>query len=325
MWCTLKYLAYILGILAMVGLASFAWQQREERRDRARYERSDSFIEVAQGRRLRVRVVGDGPAPSVIFESGLGATLETWAKTQDHLAPTTKSLAYDRAGIGFSDPGGARRDASTIADELAQLQDAAGLVKPSLLVCHSIGGVYCLVFAARYPERTAGLVLIDPHHPDETLRVSQEAADEDRRLFEVYPGRLAKTTMTGLPRMLDLLGALPKNVGDVTTERALRFSSAHWLGVEAEGREGLHASLEQARAAMRGMPNIPVYALSAQLPAVPHRPIVQSLHRSLVSTEPPGKHLIIEGADHGYIPSAPATLAALVEIVEDVRRSAQRP
>jgi hypothetical protein len=69
----------------------------------------------------------------------------------------------------------APRDPCSIADEQRALLRAAGLSPPYLLLGHSLGGLYQYVYAKRYPEEVAGLVLLDPTHPRnwETLKRTQ--------------------------------------------------------------------------------------------------------------------------------------------------------
>ncbi|HEU0133896.1 MAG TPA: alpha/beta hydrolase, partial [Allosphingosinicella sp.] len=70
--------------------------------------------------------------------------------------------AYDRAGLGYSDPAPGARTPVAIAEDLRALVKAAGLGRPVVLVGHSLGGFNVKLYAALYPEDVAGLVLVDP-------------------------------------------------------------------------------------------------------------------------------------------------------------------
>jgi pimeloyl-ACP methyl ester carboxylesterase len=85
----------------------------------------------------------------------LGATIST------ALAPETKVCAYDRAGRGGSDPASAAQDGVAVATDLHTLLDRAGVPAPFVLVGHSSGAQYVRIFAGRYPEQVAGMVLLD--------------------------------------------------------------------------------------------------------------------------------------------------------------------
>src|SRR2546421_13011491 len=65
----------------------------------------------------RVRLEGHGPR-TVIFEAGLGDTLDVWKDVQPLIpAGCTRPLAYTRAGYPGSDPAGGPRDPATIVAE----------------------------------------------------------------------------------------------------------------------------------------------------------------------------------------------------------------
>jgi pimeloyl-ACP methyl ester carboxylesterase len=53
-----------------------------------------------------------------------------------------------------------------MASDLHALIKALGMSKP-VLVGHSFGGPICLSFAAAWPDEIAGLVLVDPTHPEQ--------------------------------------------------------------------------------------------------------------------------------------------------------------
>jgi hypothetical protein len=62
------------------------------------------LVDVA-GLRLNLRCEGEG-TPIVVFDSGLGADGTVWRSVQPEVARVTRACAYDRAGLGRSDPPG---------------------------------------------------------------------------------------------------------------------------------------------------------------------------------------------------------------------------
>ncbi|MEW5685021.1 MAG: alpha/beta hydrolase [Pseudomonadota bacterium] len=116
---------------------------------------------LPDGRTINIRCQGRG-APTVIFESGFGAHAGAWGKVQPAVARTTRACAYDRAGMGLSDPGPDPRDGPAIARDLDEALTAAGIEGPYVLVGHSAGALYARLFAARRPGEVQGLVLLDP-------------------------------------------------------------------------------------------------------------------------------------------------------------------
>src|SRR5262249_17979467 len=94
---------------------------------------------------------------------------------QPEIARFTRVCSYDRAGMGYSDPGPSPRTARRIADELAELIDRSGIDGPVVLVAASSGGFNVRVFASDHTDRVAGLILIDASHEDQPHEVPRLA------------------------------------------------------------------------------------------------------------------------------------------------------
>jgi len=117
------------------------------------------------GRKLFCRVQGKG-TPLVALEPGITETFRTWETITAELAKLTTVLVYDRAGYGQSETGPFPRTSAQEAVELARLLDEVGGHSRVVLLGHSLGGVNALVFASKYPERVAGVVVLDPPPAD---------------------------------------------------------------------------------------------------------------------------------------------------------------
>jgi alpha/beta hydrolase fold len=102
---------------------------------------------------------------TVVFENGLGGTLDWWADVYPEIAKDTTVFAYNRPGYGESDPVLTPRDGMHIVDELRSLLRSKGLNPPYVLVGHSLGGLYMQLFARRFPDEVDGLILVDSTHP----------------------------------------------------------------------------------------------------------------------------------------------------------------
>jgi pimeloyl-ACP methyl ester carboxylesterase len=104
-------------------------------------------------------------SPTVVLEAGAGGGAGSWSSVFDDIAATTRTCAYDRAGLGSSDRRGVRslRDA---AHDLRALLDAAQEPGPYVVVGHSLGGAYARVFATEHPDVTPAIVLIDSFDPE---------------------------------------------------------------------------------------------------------------------------------------------------------------
>jgi pimeloyl-ACP methyl ester carboxylesterase len=116
------------------------------------------------GRSVYLDCRGEG-SPTVVLESGMGGGAGSWGTVLDAMATTTRTCAYDRPGLGSSDPRGRHTLADTVAD-LRQALEVAGEVGPFVLVGHSHGGDYVRVFTDRYRSDVAGIVMVDTFDPD---------------------------------------------------------------------------------------------------------------------------------------------------------------
>jgi pimeloyl-ACP methyl ester carboxylesterase len=100
--------------------------------------------------------------PMVVFESGGGGGLSMSDLPVLRLvAPFTRGCIYDRAGLGWSDPGPSGRSFEERAGDLHALLAAAGEAPPYVLVGSSFGGLGARAFCRRYPEEVVSMVLVD--------------------------------------------------------------------------------------------------------------------------------------------------------------------
>jgi pimeloyl-ACP methyl ester carboxylesterase len=120
--------------------------------------------------RMHLRCLGSNDSRvTVILEAGGGGFSSHWARVQELLAPSARSCAYDRAGLGWSEPGPAPRTMRQEVFELHELLDAGKIRRPLVLVGQSIGGLLVRMYAERYDGDVAGMVLVDPTHEDDVL------------------------------------------------------------------------------------------------------------------------------------------------------------
>ena len=120
------------------------------------------------GRRLHaVRAGPPTDKPTIVLEHGAFGCASDWGVVQARLAAKgLHSIAYDRAGLGLSDPGPLPRDGRALNADLSSLLGAMGEAGPFVLVGHSMGGLMVRLFALTHPEQVSGVVLVDAVVPD---------------------------------------------------------------------------------------------------------------------------------------------------------------
>ena len=125
-------------------------------------------------------ILGSADAPTLVFlHEGLGC-IGLWRDFPDRVARKlgARALIYSRSGYGHSSPLNAKRAPDFMHHEalviLPELLATLGISKP-LLIGHSDGASIALIYAAQYPDSTAGLVLMAPHVFVEALTLSSIA------------------------------------------------------------------------------------------------------------------------------------------------------
>ncbi len=141
------------------------------------------------GYRLALRQDGVGQ-PTVVLEAGMGSDgAFAWGWVFEHIAQFSHVVCYDRAGLGASDPAPTPRSCQEVVTDLHRLLVVARIAPPYVLVGHSLGGFVARLFAHRYAEQVAGLVLVDSAHEDWATRttavVPSETAGEPEAVKEL--------------------------------------------------------------------------------------------------------------------------------------------
>jgi pimeloyl-ACP methyl ester carboxylesterase len=116
---------------------------------------------IIHGKSQHILDTGYGK-PAVIFVSGFGDRVSSWMAVQPKIAEVTRTLSYDRAGLGESEMLGKDRSLDSIVFELNEILAAENIAPPYILVGHSYGGHVIRYFAHKQPEKVAGLLLVDP-------------------------------------------------------------------------------------------------------------------------------------------------------------------
>src|SRR5436305_13737097 len=113
-----KILMTMLILLIGLPLLGFASQLFATKRDRRRFPPPGRLVDVG-GYRLHLNIMGEEKTgPTVLLDAGMVSFSPNWAWVQPEVAKVTRVVAYDRAGLGWSDPGPRPRDAGHSASEL---------------------------------------------------------------------------------------------------------------------------------------------------------------------------------------------------------------
>ncbi|MCP1649798.1 MULTISPECIES: alpha/beta fold hydrolase [Pseudomonas aeruginosa group] len=119
--------------------------------------------EVAvDGGTIHVRVGGSGPA--VVLLHGFGDTGDMWAPLATDLARDHTVVVPDLRGMGLSSIPAGGYDKKTQAGDIRAVLASLG-IEHSVVVGHDIGTMVAYAYAARYPQQTERLVVMDAPVP----------------------------------------------------------------------------------------------------------------------------------------------------------------
>lgn len=198
----LQILAWFSIVAVLSVLLGCLYQKIGTRRDVERFPPPGRLIDIGT-HRLHIFEQGNS-GPTIVLEAGLMSTVLSWDNLQRELAQSYRVVSYDRGGLGWSDLGPMPRTSDRIVEELHTLLRRAGASPPYIMVGHSFGGLTVPLFAARFPEETAGMVLVDPVAPKEW----NPPSDHDRMLTHIGATvcrRAALLSRFGLVRFVSFL------------------------------------------------------------------------------------------------------------------------
>ncbi|PCJ22621.1 MAG: hypothetical protein COA96_13850 [SAR86 cluster bacterium] len=156
-------LGLTLAVLSVV-IAGRSYQILSEKDDLERYPPPGELIEV-NGHLMHINCLGSG-SPTVILEQGLGTggTATLWQDLHEQTSRITRVCAYDRAGVGYSEPVDIPTRSSNVATNLHELLKNYGIEDNLVLVGWSRGGAHVREFQKRFPKLVSGMVLVDSVH-----------------------------------------------------------------------------------------------------------------------------------------------------------------
>ena len=321
------WVAMLLAMLAFVSESSIA-------SDLEVYARPQRLIRLPDGRKMNLYCMGDR-GPVVILDAGLGGSTLSWGKVQPRLASSFRVCAYDRAGMGFSDPGPMPRDTQHMADDLAALLNTARLPPPYILVGHSLGGMSVRLFAAQHRKKVSGLVLVDPsvEHQD-----SRFAAALGTRPSDGNAGRRACLAAAiaglrpGTPEYLRCVGAQRPSWSSAFWGAISRMkASPGYQRTEVSEYENMasvdSAQLETANGKLRDMPMIVLTAENTYRTGVPPEyaetlsKLWNEMHNEIARLSRRGTNRLVRGSGHLIPSDEPVAVAAAVREIAIVARS----
>jgi pimeloyl-ACP methyl ester carboxylesterase len=318
----LKRLAKIAAIAAIaLAIMGIIYEQIGRWQDRKHLPQIGRSVDIG-GRSLNLYCSGEG-SPTVIFEGNWGSPGYRWVRLQRQVAAFTRACWYDRAGLGWSDPGPFPNHSDSIAHDLHNLLTAAGIAPPYILVGHAMGGFHVRVFRSYFPDEVAGMVLVDPMNEDMTLAIHNH-----NEMFR--PTVLAVRQIIGGLGLLRLLRPSPGPPRNGFTGEEWKTMVGLYRQPKAAWADGAEPPIwvngELARATGT-YGDLPLVVLSAGIQDQEEDPKLDhdhdrklGLHAALARRSTRGSHVIVAESGHDIPDEAPD---AVIAAIRDVMKQSQ--
>ena len=301
----LRGLVWLIAVLIALAVAGAIYQAIATEIDQHSAFPGPGRMVSVDGHRLHLNCTGEG-SPTIVLEAGGGYTSVEWsAWIQPGLSDHTRVCAYDRAGMGWSEPSPEPTDATQISGELHVLLQEARGGGPYVLVGHSLGGLYSRVYAERYPEEVAGMVLVDSSHPDQFERLGLESVHTTNRVAGAVGPPLARI---GVFRLFDLFSPSPRLPPLQREQRRTLYYTTPHLVAAFEELGAIPDVLGQARQTGT-LERLPLAVVSAsdhgadvlagsKAEAAQVEREIQTLQEDLTALSPNSTRCVVEGSTH---------------------------
>jgi pimeloyl-ACP methyl ester carboxylesterase len=320
----------VLAAMAALAATGALYQTISIRSESTRFPPPGRLVSISDPssptpRRLHLICLGQGE-PTVIFESsGLGSALSS-SLAREEISAHTRVCSYDRAGMGWSDPGPSVISAGLLADDLERLIARSELTPPFILVPASLGGLTAELFARRHRDQVAGLIFVDAGNSEILKR-----AVEKINWMEIEGVCLLKTAARfGVLRLLDplrLQNQSPHNAAQAIS-RVYRVEPMSTLCGVARG---IRMTAEELAAAPPLSRDIPLTVLVHESPEALFPPAL-SRYNQLIEPEwlplqqrfaqhsSRGTWRVVPGSDHLIGNSQPhAVASAVLQMLTELR------
>jgi pimeloyl-ACP methyl ester carboxylesterase len=305
-------------VLVVLALASVAggYETVSEATDSNPMPSAGKVVDVG-GYKLYLNCTGSG-SPTVVLEPGGGEMSSNLGWITPAVARDTRVCVYDRAGRGWSESSDTPHDGAQIAEDLHTLLHRGGVPGPYVLAGHSFGGLYVRIFAARYADEIAGLVLVDSTASTTPAKSVVPSGGHSYDPIGRVSTLVSISGRLGLGRLYGhfAFGSLPPPYRD-----EVRASTAEASTIRSTVEEYLRASSSTKEAAsLRDLGDKPLVVLTA---SVGNAASWMTAQDQTVALSTNSVHRVIAGASHEALVAdkkyAAATTQAILDVVTSVR------
>ena len=321
-----KALLGITGLLVIAALAGTSYGLLADRSDFAPTPPPGRLVDIG-GHRLHIWCTDsvEPNAPTIVFDSGLGGGAFSWAHITPEVSKFTQVCTYDRAGMGYSDPGPTPRTSGQIANELAALIENSAIASPVILVGLSFGGYNTRIVASERPDLVAGLVLVSASHEDQGERYAAAGLSSGKPPDVIL--KLAPIAASlGILRLAGVTFASPPERAHPDVRRFVRATIYRTSRYHAMADELFHTR-ESGRevAAARRQLSIPLVVLSDGKGSGPGAEIKRELQADMVTLSTRACQDIAEDSGHGIGNQPELVVKAIRDVLQAAGDEISKP
>jgi pimeloyl-ACP methyl ester carboxylesterase len=321
----LKRTLYGIGALVLLpALSGWAYQTLMQSRDTRRFPPPGKLVDV-RGHLMHIHCQGTG-SPTIIVEQGIGAQSLGWSQLNQRMAGVSTLCAYDRRGMGYSEPVDHPTPATEVARNLNDLLRSAGVNDDIVLVGWSAGGMYSREYYRQFPARVKGIVLVDSSHEQQTHRMSPVPPAEafDRMKVYRYLAPLGWVRASGRIERQFASAPLPPALRDRLIAINLKSHLHRTLLNEGAGFE---TDLGKNQPPPK-LGDIPLIVLSEGKPNIPYMQenlkTWFGLQEELAHLSTNGQHIVAQNSTHAIHRTEPELVLESVRRVVEAARTGGR-
>jgi pimeloyl-ACP methyl ester carboxylesterase len=180
----------------------------------------------------------------------------------DSISQTTRACAYSRAGVMWSDANSGPQSGKRVAEDLHAALAKARERPPFVMVGHSLGGPYIMIYTKYFGSDVAGLVFVDASHPDQVAKfrsLTPVTLGESLKMFRLA----SRLSRFGLVRKFAAADSAPPQPTRAVRASAA-FASTSLAGMIKEG-DAFDETLAEA-STFRNLGDRPIFVLTATAP-----------------------------------------------------------
>ena len=332
-----KWFLISLGcLLIVIAVGGRIYQLISESQDLARFPAPGKLVNV-DGHLMHIHCQGQGSS-TVVVEQGLQGVSSAWEEIHQQIALVTKVCAYDRVGLGYSEPIDHPTRATEVAELLHKLLLGAEIEDDLVVVGWSAGGVYIREFHRLYPKKIKAMLLVASSHEQQTNRLPQppEGGGDSTLKIAEYLAPFGLVRLSGIVK-----GRVERASGsdELKSRLVAIYNQSHIFEAMVNESEAFTLDIQSSQppAPLGDLPLIvltpgkTVEVLETTTPGnrleylQDKRRVYNELQLELTALSSRGKQIIATESEHGIHADQPELLTASVnELVQWVRDQQQQ-